>query len=147
MYRELCAPDQVSNLAIEGLSLELIAAIFRSSKSNNKSTESPPRWLREAHSLIRSRFNESLKLSDISRVVGVHPVTLVREFRRYYHCTIGEMLRRERIEFACREIVKPGAQLSDVATAAGFYDQSHFSKAFKRITGLSPGRFQSTFGH
>jgi AraC family transcriptional regulator len=77
--------------------------------------------------------------------VGVHPVTLAREFRRYYDCTIGELVRRERIGFACRELLKPEESIADVAVSAGFYDQSHFAKAFKRVTGMTPAGYRDKF--
>jgi len=143
LYQEFCAPDAVSHLAIEGLALELIAANARLSHRRDHNLRHPPLWLRQAHELIKSRFAEPLTLSEMARVIGVHPVTLAREFRRYYHSTIGETVRRERIEFACREILKPDAKLTDVAISAGFYDQSHFAKTFKQIIGVTPGQYRA----
>jgi AraC-like DNA-binding protein len=143
LYQEFRAPDAVSHLAIEGLALELIAAIARLSHRLDNNLRRPPLWLRQAHELIKSRFADPLPLSEMARIIGVHPVTLAREFRRYYHSTIGEMVRRERIEFACREILKPDAKLTDVAISAGFYDQSHFAKTFKQIIGVTPGQYRA----
>jgi AraC family transcriptional regulator len=145
LYQEFCAPDAASRLAIEGLALELIAAVARLSSRRDNTPSHPPRWLTQAHELIKSRFAEALTLSEMARAVGVHPVTLTREFRRYYRSTIGEMTRHERIEFACREILKPGAKLTDVAISAGFYDQSHFAKTFKQIMGVTPAQYRAIF--
>jgi len=142
LYKEFCEPDAVSYLAIEGLALELVASIARQSQSFKSK---PARWLRDAHELIRAHFLERLILGDIADAVGVHPVTLAREFRHHYECTIGDMVRRERIEFASRELLKPDATLPDVALSAGFYDQSHFSKTFKRLIGITPGQYRSRF--
>jgi AraC family transcriptional regulator len=143
LYREFAAPDAVSQLAIEGLGLELIAAVARISWPRLRTSRQPPPWLEQAREIIKSRFLEQLKLGEIARAVGVHPVTLAREFRRFGGCTIGEMVRRERIQFACREILRPAVKLADVAMAAGFYDQSHFSRAFKLMTGLTPTQFRA----
>jgi AraC family transcriptional regulator len=145
LYQEFCAPDAVSRLAIEGLALELIAAVARLSNRRGDASGDPPRWLRQAHELIKSRFAEALTLSEMARAVGVHPVTLAREFRRYYRSTVGEMARHERIDFACREILKPDAKLTDVAISAGFYDQSHFAKTFKQIMGVTPAQYRAEF--
>jgi AraC family transcriptional regulator len=145
LYQEFCAPDAASRLAIEGLALELIAAVARLSNRRDNTSSYPPLWLTQAHELIKSRFAEPLTLSEMARAVGVHPVTLAREFRRYYRSTIGEMARRERIEFACREILKPDAKLADVAISAGFYDQSHFAKTFKQIIGLTPAQYRANY--
>jgi AraC family transcriptional regulator len=144
LYQEFQEPDAVSHLAIEGLGLELIATVARDSQCLS-TTRRPPLWLRQAQALIKSRFLEHLTLSDIAGAVGVHPVTLAREFRRQYDCTVGELMRRERIGFACRQLLKREESLSSIAIAAGFYDQSHFSKAFKRITGLTPAGYRKRF--
>lgn len=143
LYREFRKPDAVSHLAIEGLGLELIAVLARDSQA--KVSRQPPRWLRQAHELIKARFLEHLTLGDIAGTVGVHPVTLAREFRQYYDCTIGEMVRGERIAFACRELLKPEAHLADIAIAAGFYDQSHFAKTFKKLTGITPAEYRVNY--
>jgi AraC family transcriptional regulator len=144
LYREFCDPDSVSHLAVEGLALELIAATARRALDVDAFTTRPPRWLVQAHDLIKSRFAECLTLTDIACAVGVHAVTLAREFRRCYGCTVGEMVRRERVEFARRELARPGASLASVAVSSGFYDQSHFSRTFKRVTGITPARYRDS---
>jgi AraC family transcriptional regulator len=143
LYQEFRQPDEVSPLAIEGLGLELIAAIARDSRRLKTISRQTPRWLRQAHEIISARFLEHLTLSDIAADVGVHPVTLAREFRHHYHCTVGEIVRRERIGFACRELLTSGKPLADVAISAGFYDQSHFAKTFKKIIGLPPSQYRA----
>jgi AraC family transcriptional regulator len=135
----------VSHLAIEGLALELIAAIARHSHRSGNISREPAEWLRHAHELIKSRFLEHLPLGDIARTVGVHPVTLAREFRHHYNSTIGDMVRRERISFACRQLLKSEESLTNIAIAAGFYDQSHFAKTFKRLIGTTPALYRASF--
>jgi AraC family transcriptional regulator len=74
--------------------------------------------------------------------VGVHPDHLVHAFRRQYHCTVGEYVRQLRIEFACRQITSSDMPLAEIAVEAGFADQSHFTKTFKRLVGMTPSEFQ-----
>jgi AraC family transcriptional regulator len=143
LYQEFQEPDAVSHLAIEGLGLELIAALARESERRSKTSPQPARWLAQAHELVMSRYLEHLTLDDIAGAVGVHPVTLAREFRRQYGYTVGELVRRERIGFACRELLKPDESIAAVAVSAGFYDQSHFGKAFKRLTGMTPASYRA----
>ena len=146
LYQEFREPDAVSLLAIEGLGLELIAAIARDSRARETTARQRPRWLSRAHEIIRARFLEHLTLSDIAGDIGVHPVTLAREFRHHYHCTVGEILRRERIGFACRELASSGKPLAEIAIAAGFYDQSHFARIFKKTTGITPTQYRANYG-
>jgi YesN/AraC family two-component response regulator len=60
--------------------------------------------------------------------------------------TVGEYLNALRIRRACRELADAGTRLADVALRAGFSDQSHFTRAFKRATGMTPGAFRRTCG-
>jgi len=144
LYQEFCEPDELSHLAITGLGFELIATIARLRKTSRASAIQPPPWLSQAQELLKSRYLEHFTFTEIAAEVGVHPVTLAREFRRHYKCTMGEMLRRERIEFACR-LLKSGESLSSIAISAGFYDQSHFARAFKRLLGMTPTSYRANF--
>ena len=145
LYREFREPDAVSHLAIEGLGLELIATLARASERGRNISRQPQPWLKQAYELIGSRYLEHLMLNDIASEVGVHPVTLAREFRRHYDCTVGELVRRKRISFACSELLKRDASVADVAIAAGFYDQSHFVRIFKKLNGISPAEFRTNW--
>ncbi|HEX8846488.1 MAG TPA: AraC family transcriptional regulator [Pyrinomonadaceae bacterium] len=143
LYRELYASDTVSSLAAEGLLLEILAEASR----YNPTTKGcqPPRWLERARELTRANFSESISLDLLAEVVGVHPVHLAREFRRYYRQSIGEYVRQLRVEFACREIAQSATPFLEIAAAAGFADQAHFARTFKRITGLTPGQYRASF--
>ncbi|HSM76764.1 MAG TPA: AraC family transcriptional regulator, partial [Bryobacteraceae bacterium] len=101
-----------------------------------------PRWLRRVHDFLETSFRENLSLNEIAGVGDVHPVHLAREYRRYFGCSIGEFLRRKRIEQACQLLARSNAPISEIALACGFSDQSHFSSAFKRQAGVTPGKFR-----
>lgn len=141
LYREFQEMDEAAPLAIEGLALEILAAVVRS--QTRDSASQPPRWLQQARDLLHAQFSDNLTLANIALVVGVHPVYLAREFRKYFRCTIGEYVRRLRVESACREMAASDAPLIEIAAAAGFYDQSHFSRTFKRLTGLTPAEYRA----
>ncbi|HZO91783.1 MAG TPA: AraC family transcriptional regulator [Chthonomonadaceae bacterium] len=143
-FRNFQQTDAASVLALEGLTLELIAEIVRAQMGSTDST--PPRWLRRTHDLLRERFDENLSLEEISRVVDVHPSHLARAFRQHYHCTIGDFVRQLRIEFACRELLGSDRPLIEIALEAGFADQSHFARVFRRYTGRSPTEYAKHFG-
>jgi AraC family transcriptional regulator len=142
LYSEFKDMDEVSPLAIEGLVLELLAVVARTqTKSKDRI---PPRWLLEGREFLRAHFSEYLSLATVSATVGVHEVHFAREFRRHFDCTAGEYVRGLRIEYACGEIMNSHSSLAEIASAAGFSDQSHFSKVFKRITGLTPAQYRTT---
>jgi AraC family transcriptional regulator len=143
LYKEFRLADEASSLAIEGLALELMAELSR--HRGKLPGRKPPKSLERTRELLHDHFLEALTLDGIARSVGAHPVHLARMFRRYHHCTIGEYVRKLRIEFACTEISTTDCQLALVASRAGFYDQSHFSRTFKRIMGITPGQYRAAF--
>lgn len=143
LYREFQDIDPVSSLAAEGLVLEILSALARDAEKVSASCL--PGWLREARDLLHDRFTERITLAEIAKQVSVHPVHLARTFRQQYRCTLGDYQRRLRIDHACRQLVTTRRSLSEIALAAGFADQAHFSRVFKNHAGLSPGRFRATF--
>ena len=143
LYREFREADEFSALVLEGLTLEITAEASRFVV--NESEHTSPRWLEQARDILHERFSERLSLIALAELVDVHPVHLAREFHRFYRCTIGEYVRQRSIEFACHQISISDASLSDIALAAGFFDQSHFGKTFKQFTGMSPALYRKTF--
>ena len=75
-------------------------------------------------------------------MVGVHPVHLARAFRQTYDTTFAGYIRELRVEYARNELATSAMPLSVIAAAAGFCDQSHFCRSFRRATGLSPAEYR-----
>ncbi|HEX6187377.1 MAG TPA: AraC family transcriptional regulator [Pyrinomonadaceae bacterium] len=142
VYNEFRRMDSVSPLVIESLGVEIMAEISRSAKRDERK---PPIWLERTREFLHENFAESLSLSEVAAIAEVHPVHLVRVFRSFYRCTIGEYVRRLRVEFASRELSRSDLPLATIASSAGFSDQSHLSRTFKQHTGLSPSEFRAAF--
>lgn len=143
VYNEFCERDDTSPLAIEGIVLEMLAEVSR--KQANKETKPSKRCLKIATEIIHERFSDCLTLEEISTEVGVHPVYLSRVFRQHYRCTIGDYIRRLRIEYASHQIQTTETPLLEISVNAGFSDQSHFSRIFKRQMGITPTKYRAIF--
>jgi AraC family transcriptional regulator len=143
LYREFRQRDEISPLVIEALALELLAESAR--RTYSKPDRLEPRWLNAVRDLLEARFTDHLTLHGVAESVGVHPAHLARVFRRFHGCTVGDYVRRLRIEYACDRLLTTDAPLAEIALAAGFSDQSHFSNTFKRQRGLSPANFKKSF--
>jgi AraC family transcriptional regulator len=141
IHREFRDWDDVSPAAIEGLVLETLAEASRLQRLDSRGKR--PRWLVQATELIHARYAEPLSLSDVAGAVGIHPIRLARAFREQHHCSVGEFIRQVRIDTACRAMRSPNASLAEIALAAGFADQAHFSRTFRRIVGMTPGQFRA----
>jgi AraC family transcriptional regulator len=142
LYREFVYKDSVSPLAIEGLVLEIMADGSR--ESNQPLGARPRLWLKQARDLLQARFMDPLTVTEIATAVDVHPVHLSREFHKHYHSTIGQYVRQLKVGLACRKIIEDDPPLAQVAIEAGFFDQSHFSRVFKSLTGVTPSQFRES---
>ena len=123
--------------------MEMFATVSRN--QSNLPTRQPQRWLVHAVEFLRESFTEHLTLTQVASVVGVHPVYLAREFRRFHRCTVGEYVRRLRVERACRQLSSSNESLAMIAAGAGFSDQSHLSRTFKRLIGMTPAQYRANF--
>jgi AraC family transcriptional regulator len=141
LYDEFCVMGPASELVIEGLALEIAVEVSR--RPRIALERKPPLWLEQVAEMLNERFADSLTLREIARTVGIHPVHLARTFRQHYQCTVGDYVRKLRIEFACRQVLNSSMSLPEIALAAGFSDQSQFSRTFKRAMGITPASFRS----
>jgi len=139
LYREHKQADACSVLTMEGLVLEMLATVGRFKDSRGQDR---PRWLATAVDLLNAEFRSNLKVQDIATEVGVHPFHLSRVFRNVHRQTIGEYVHKLRVAYACKLLELPDCDLATVALSAGFADQSHFTRVFKNITGMTPGAFR-----
>lgn len=144
LYAEFSRQDTASAMAIEGLVLEILAEIARSEAADTKLLA--PHWLKQATEIVESRFLERLTLTEIAAEVGVHYVHLSRQFHKYNRCTVGELIRRRRVQYASHLLAHSQTPLAEIALVCGFSDQSHLSFLFKRYMGLSPSKFRSLAG-
>ena len=142
LYSESSEMDDVAPLMIEGLALEIIATLSRSASA---AEHTAPPWLERIREMLHAGLSEDISFSSIADTVGVHPVYIARQFRKHYHCTLGEYVRRLRVEAASREISETHAPFSEIASAVGFYDQSHMTNVFKRLTGMTPAQYRRAF--
>ena len=139
LSQELRRTDAASGLAIEGLILEMLAEAARNKINGERNI---PQWLKEAKDFLHDNFAESFALETVARIAGVHPAHLSRVFREKFGCTVGEYVRRLRVEYACRQITTTETPLSEIASNAGFSDQSHLNKTFKNLFNLTPYEYR-----
>jgi AraC family transcriptional regulator len=126
---------------IEERAFELLALIPRESARPLR-----PVWLRSALELIHERFDMPLRLKEIAREFGVHPVHVARSFREGLGHTLGELLTEVRVRRACDLLRQPRWTIADVAAHCGFADHAHLCRTFKRATGLTPSAYRAHVG-
>lgn len=138
LARELRLADPATPLVAEGIFLELFASL----EIESRRSPARPGWLDRAVALIEDRLFEPLRIAEIAREAGVHPVHLAREFRRHLHASPGELMRLHRLAWARDRLRRSSLPLAAIAAAAGFSDQSHLTRLFRARYGISPAVYR-----
>lgn len=142
--RELRAPDGATALAVEGLVLEILALATRADAGIERLARArAPRWLAQVREELHASFLRPPPLRELAARAGVHPDHLARAFRLSFGMPVGTYVRRLRLDWAAVRL-ESAEPISHIAFAAGFADQSHFTRAFRRHTGLTPGAYRRT---
>jgi AraC family transcriptional regulator len=140
LLREFRTDDDLAALAMEGVLLEMLAESVRALADNGGGNA--PGWLRKVRESLEASYLRSHSLNELALLADVHPVHLSREFRRHYQMTIGDYIRKRRVEHASQLLSHSPLPLSEIAKTCGFSDQSHFCALFKRHIGMTPAKFR-----
>lgn len=100
---------------------------------------------RRAKEFIEGHLAENLSLADLARECALSVAQFARSFKRSTGKAPYQFLTERRIERARDLLLHTELPLADVAVCCGFADQSHFTKKFRRVVGMSPGSFRATF--
>jgi len=122
--------------AISGLDAEFEAA------DKAAADKVAPRWFGRVKERLHEGFREPLRMGDLAREAGVHPVHLARVFRKMEQRTPGEYQQRLQVRAACELLRDREWPLAAIAAECGFADQSHFTRVFRRMAGTTPARFR-----
>jgi AraC-like DNA-binding protein len=96
--------------------------------------------IRRALSHIERHFTEALYLDDLASLAGLSVCRFVTVFRRQVGLTPHRFVCRQRVRYA-RALLADGVPAAQAALEAGFFDQSHLSRHFKSVYGVTPGRY------
>ncbi len=97
--------------------------------------------LRHAQDYLREHFAEDISLEQLAQHVYLSPFHLSRLFREQLGLPPHTYLNQIRVNRA-KNLLNAGLSPTDVAHAVGFADQSHLTKAFKRVVGVPPGQYR-----
>ena len=140
---ELRRPDGAAALAVDGLVGETLSVVTRS--LSNTHTGATPGWLIEAREIAENITNRRVPVSEIAEQVGVHPAYLARRFRDEFGVTPGTFARNARLDWAATMLVESELPIAELAIQAGFSDQSHFTRAFRRYIDQTPAQYRESY--
>lgn len=91
---------------------------------------------------IKGHFLEEIQLKDIEKEFGINKFVLIRSFKNKYNTTPNAYQLQLRINYG-KHLLKSCGDIVDIALKAGFYDQAHFTKEFKKAYGVTPLQYYS----
>jgi AraC-like DNA-binding protein len=95
-------------------------------------------------SYIDSNLNEDLSLQNVARLFHISPEHLTRLFKREKGMAYYQYVMLRRIMESKRLMAEhPDMSLTEIAYAVGFANSSHFSRAFKSVTGRTPSEYRN----
>lgn len=142
IYKETKIQDNTTPGAIQSLLLETFS-LLKSDQIFH--TRRKPSWVKKVHELLREKCSERLSLNDLASDLGIHPVHLSRNFPKYFHCSLGEYVRKLKVEKSLALLANKKYSLTQVAFECGFSDQSHFIRCFREVTGINPLAFRRLY--
>ncbi|MFG2128982.1 AraC family transcriptional regulator [Streptomyces sp. NPDC048751] len=99
-----------------------------------------PALARRLRELLDAYVVQGISLERAADVVQAHPAHLVRAFSGAYGIAPHQYLTARRVDLA-RRLLLDGRSPAEVAAAAGFYDQAHLTRHFRKLVGVTPGRY------
>ncbi|MGO4144240.1 helix-turn-helix transcriptional regulator [Paenarthrobacter sp. YAF11_1] len=95
---------------------------------------------RQLREMLDDRLFESFTIAEAAQLLGAHPSHLVRAFSKAYGIAPYRYVTGRRVDRA-RRLLLDGRPASVAAVEAGFHDQSHLTRHFRRVLGTTPGAF------
>jgi len=143
LAREISCNDALRPLAIECRLLDFLVGIARRQARSTFQGGRPPAWVLDVRDRLEDESPGTLpSLAVLAGQAGVHSGHLARSFRVHFGVSIGRYVRERRIRWAASELRASDLPIVEVALMAGFYDQSHFTREFHRVTGTTPAEWR-----
>lgn len=97
-----------------------------------------PEPIREVLLYVEEHYRERLNVRELARMAHVSPRHLNRKLQETLRMSAKEYITRTRIRAACKQLLGTNTSIQDIALDSGFYDQSSFTRMFRKHTGTTP---------
>jgi AraC-like DNA-binding protein len=105
-----------------------------------------PQAVERALDYMRAHAGQVLRREAVAKACGVSDAHLNELLKQSVGRSYREVLRNLRVEKAAELLAHPRAELAEIALACGFCDQSHLSRVFREVRGVTPKEFRQRMG-
>jgi len=136
-----CLTDKIPLLGIDGR-VTGIAGISRDLQSPGTETD---RFAEVAAALdhVRSHYGSELRVEALAEISGLSTYQLNRRLRTIFGITASQLITKRRMDVASEMLRDGSMPIAEVAYACGYFDQSAFSRVFRRTVGLRPRQYRT----
>jgi AraC-like DNA-binding protein len=144
LHDAMAASNGSMNLSVESQWLALLRILLAQSRAvlpqEDMGALSPMQWQR-VRDYCFAHLGEKIRLEELAAVCGVGRFHFLRLFKQTVGMTPHAWLVRLRLEQACSQLARSVGTIAEVAQGLGFYDQSHFNRAFRQAFGVAPSNY------
>jgi len=138
VYYEFLLSDTYCEVSTDLLLVQICDALSIHKHRNSKGM---PKWVAHLKEILHDDCTH-ISLQNLSQELGVHPVHISRAVPKYFSASLGEYIRKIKLNKALRLIFDSNKSLVEIAYHSGFSDQSNFNHVFKSYYKVSPGHFR-----
>lgn len=133
---EMKTNDPFGCMIMEGLALEVFGEILR--HISGKNVSSGEEIAQKAMEYLHDNIEGTVYLRDLSDALNVQKIYIARSFKKATGFSIGEYMRKIKVQKACELLQHTSLPICEIALDAGFCDQSHLNNVFKREIRTTP---------
>ena len=137
IFKETMTADVFS-----GDNITMLFSQLASGRDHLERFDKSPLWVKVLKELLNDCWNENPDLNGLASILKLNPITISKHFPKYFGCTLGEYMRRIKINRSISLMQSSQRSLTQIGLECGFADQSHFTRTFKNQTGFLPKQFQ-----
>lgn len=105
----------------------------------------PYHEMERATSHVLAHYAEKIEMPHLAQLAHLSLSQFDRRFKRLFQATPQQFVLRVRIHAACRRLMITGDSAAQIAQQTGFYDQSYFTRQFRRHMGLTPAAYRRKY--
>lgn len=128
-----------ANFEVENALIELLITCIPMDEKSNGSRQH--KALENIYNYIKDNYLEDITLQSLETIFNMSKFTIIRCFRFVYNTTPSSYQLQLKVAYS-KGLLAKGMSILDVCSEAGFYDQAHFTREFKKAHGITPLKYQ-----
>lgn len=96
------------------------------------------------HEYMMAHYQENISLARLAGLVHMAPESLCRFFKSQMGASIFDYLNKIKVDYACKLLINPDLNISEIGYDCGFNNISHFNKQFKKVMKMTPSEYRTS---